>query len=133
MLRLPAAANNAAWCDFVCRRHGLEPVFTADAWTCPTRTPDLHPDAVTLVPAIDGPGSPPPWDVLHLETVDLCHTGDVVGLTNVATDDWLQLVADIEARCPGEILVGYERGDALIAALAAGFDAIGPLRVWVMP
>lgn len=175
-MRAVAAANNAAWCDFVCRKHGLAPVFAADAWTSPHRTPDLYPDAVTLSPEVDvdellrriegGAGSsvkdsfaaldlaplgfevlfeaewivrhpagarptPPPWDVLHLGVVDLCHTGDVVGLANVTTDDWTQLLADLDERCPGEILVGYEHGDALDAALAAGFEAVGPLRVWV--
>jgi hypothetical protein len=176
VLRLPAAANNAAWCDFVCRKHGLEPVFAPDAWSCPARTPDLYPDAVTLAPDVDidallsrvdaragcslkdsfadldlephgfrvlfeaqwiarparsEAGDPPSWDVLHLEAVDLCHTGDVVGLANVSAEDWADLVADIDGRCPGAILVGYERGASLEAALAVGFEAVGPLRVWI--
>jgi hypothetical protein len=32
---------------------------------------------------------------------------------------------------PGLALVGYEEGDALRGALSSGFEAIGPLRVWV--
>jgi len=48
--RSRAAANNAEWCDMVCRSHGLEGRFDDDAWTCPTRTPVFYPDAVTLVP-----------------------------------------------------------------------------------
>jgi len=32
---------------------------------------------------------------------------------------------------PGLPLVGYEGGDALRAALRSGFEAIGPLRVWI--
>lgn len=49
-LRLAAARNNAAWCDAVCRSHGLPGTFGADAWTSPRRTPPLYPDAVTLGP-----------------------------------------------------------------------------------
>lgn len=45
-----AAANNAAWCDAVCRTHGLAPTTAADAWTSTARTPPLYPDAVTLAP-----------------------------------------------------------------------------------
>lgn len=45
-----AAANNAEWCDTVCRTHGLNPTFSDDAWTSRTRTPTYYPDAVTLVP-----------------------------------------------------------------------------------
>src|SRR5688572_20466506 len=49
-VRTLAAANNAEWCDVVCRTHGLDPVFDWDAWTSRARTPLLYPDAVTLVP-----------------------------------------------------------------------------------
>ncbi len=49
-LRLAAALDNAAWCDAVCRSHGLAGVFAGDAWTSPRRTPPLYPDAVTLTP-----------------------------------------------------------------------------------
>jgi hypothetical protein len=44
-----AAANNAEWCDLVCRAHGVETRFDEDAWTSRTRTPPGYPDAVTLV------------------------------------------------------------------------------------
>ncbi|MER5871203.1 hypothetical protein [Streptomyces sp. NPDC002044] len=49
-LLLAAALDNAAWCDAVCRAHGLPGESTADAWTSPRRTPPLYPDAVTLTP-----------------------------------------------------------------------------------
>ena len=45
-----AAANNAEWCDAVCRSHGLDTTFDSDAWTARSRTPPFYPDAVTLVP-----------------------------------------------------------------------------------
>ncbi|MEU0571067.1 hypothetical protein ABZ297_37530 [Nonomuraea sp. NPDC005983] len=47
---LDAAANNAAWCDAMCRAHGLPGRFTSRAWTNPRRTPPYYPDAVTLTP-----------------------------------------------------------------------------------
>jgi hypothetical protein len=43
-----AARNNAAWCDAVCAAHGLATSFDDRVWSCPTRTPALYPDAVTL-------------------------------------------------------------------------------------
>ena len=48
--RTPAAANNADWCDLVCRSHGARTRFDDNAWTSETRTPAYYPDAVTLVP-----------------------------------------------------------------------------------
>ena len=45
--------------------------------------------------------------------------------------DWSKLVAAITARFPGREMVGYERGDDLEAALAAGFAPVGELRIWV--
>ena len=63
-------------------------------------------------------------------------TGNVVGLSNVFVNSgdaiaaWTGLVTAIEEAFPDVPLVGYERGAALDAALACGFMAIGPLRVW---
>jgi hypothetical protein len=48
--RTVAARNNALLCDAVCRAHGLFGAFDAGIWSCPTRTPTFHPDAVTLDP-----------------------------------------------------------------------------------
>ena len=45
------AANNAHWCDVVVRSHGGHGACADDAWTSPTRTPSLFPDAVTLIPS----------------------------------------------------------------------------------
>jgi len=63
-------------------------------------------------------------------------TGDVVGLSNVfapAEDEaavWAGVVGFAAALFPGRPLVGYERGDDLAQARAAGFRPVGPLRVW---
>jgi hypothetical protein len=45
--------------------------------------------------------------------------------------DWAQLADVVAAFFPGRQLVGYERGDALAAALDGGFAPLGELRVWV--
>lgn len=45
--------------------------------------------------------------------------------------DWAELAEAVGALLPGRALVGYERGDALRAALAGGFVPVGELRVWV--
>jgi len=54
--RRTAAANNAAWCDVVCRTHGLDPTIDGDAWTSRVRTPPFYPDAVTLAPDVSVTG-----------------------------------------------------------------------------
>jgi hypothetical protein len=45
--------------------------------------------------------------------------------------DWAELADVVGAFFPGRELVGYERGDALAAALDGGFAPLGELRVWV--
>lgn len=63
----------------------------------------------------------------------------VVGLSNVfAPEHELErahrAAVHAAARCfPGLPLVSYAHADALIAARAAGFESIGPLRVWIAP
>ncbi|WP_337524050.1 hypothetical protein [Streptomyces sp. SS] len=65
----------------------------------------------------------------------LSDSGAVTGLSNLfATGDtdpsvtWAGVLAAAPADRP---LVGYESGDDLPPALAAGFTATGPLRVWL--
>lgn len=45
-----AVRNNAAWCEAICRAHGIAGEFGVDAWTNPRRTPPYYPDAVSLRP-----------------------------------------------------------------------------------
>ncbi|MER7458671.1 hypothetical protein [Micromonospora sp. NPDC126480] len=47
-----AVRDNAAWCDLVCRTHGLAGVADDDAWSVPHRSPTWYPDAVTLRPGV---------------------------------------------------------------------------------
>jgi hypothetical protein len=59
-----------------------------------------------------------------------------VGLSNtfqrdaLVFDDWAGLLQCVGDPFPGVPLVGYERGAALDAAMAAGFVPTGPLRIW---
>jgi hypothetical protein len=59
----------------------------------------------------------------------------VTGVSNLFTADGVPASAAwsgvLTVADPALPLVGYESGDDLDAALAAGFEAIGPLRVWL--
>lgn len=64
-------------------------------------------------------------------------TGEVVGVSNVfypaqeAHAYWAGCVATILALSPSLPLVGYERGADLAIAQQLGFEAVGPLQIWV--
>ncbi|MCA6091127.1 hypothetical protein LE181_02945 [Streptomyces sp. SCA3-4] len=62
----------------------------------------------------------------------------VVGLSNLFTTDdsdpaaaWTSAITAAAAHFPGLPQVGYEHGDDLAHARAAGFSVLGPLRVWL--
>jgi hypothetical protein len=85
------------------------------------------PDADPVVLMADGVGS-----------VRVNRSGDDIGVSNVEPegdtserDLWRWLVAVVGDRYPGLDVVGYESGSMLDAARAAGFTAVGPLRIWV--
>jgi len=59
-------------------------------------------------------------------------TGAVAGLSNVFGDASEAISAAATTFC-GRDLVGYENGDALAAALDAGFETVGELVVWKRP
>jgi hypothetical protein len=213
-LRDAAVRQNATWCDLVCRSHGLSTTWGDEAWTCATRSPELHPDAVTLRPQADvarllasidsssgcsvkdsfaeldlspwgfdvlfdatwltatGTGSDTTWrplttpaelvgwhaawlsaggvdevlDPTRLASHDVVLVGEIVGgvvragavlyaLDGVVgagnlfgPDAWHQVIALVD---PATSVVGYERGDQLASAIAAGASELGPLRVWL--
>jgi hypothetical protein len=215
-----AVRENAAWCDLVCRLHRFTPEGDGRLWWSARRTPDLVPDAVTLVPDLsvldvlgrinDSPGASvkdsfatldladqewtvlfdatwiarPPGTVADDEVAStftivrekfpfaawcrawggpagalptgvrrapgvtvlgregntgfadgaIVHRTDiggtaVAGVWN-AFGTWADITAAVSHRQPEAWIVGYERDAGLDAALAAGFTAIGPLRVW---
>ena len=49
---LKAAANNARLCDLVCRSHGIPTATQHGLWAAFRRSPELYPDAVTLLPQV---------------------------------------------------------------------------------
>lgn len=56
-------------------------------------------------------------------------TGPMAGISNIFGDA-LEAIGAATMTFPGRDLVGYENGDALAAALEAGFQAVGDLVVW---
>lgn len=137
------AANNADWCGLVCRTHGIASEFNEEAWTAPTRLPPLYPDAVTLAPRTELLGQQS-VRVLAAREGDrivggavLNHRDAVVGISNFfaesrrAAESWKGCLALAQTLFPGETLIGYESGDTLDALQRQGFEAAGPLRVWL--
>jgi hypothetical protein len=63
--------------------------------------------------------------------------GGAVGITNVfgvpddLADCWARLADEAVRRFPGLPLCGYERPGPDAVPLALGFEAVGPLRVWL--
>jgi hypothetical protein len=219
-----AVRENATWCDLVCRLHRFTPEGDARLWWSARRTPDLFPDAVTLVPDLpvldvlgritDSPGASVKDSFATLDLTDqgwtvlfdaswigrapgvgadpgvaatfpvirekllfaawlrawggpegvlptglrrapgvtvlgrdadgsgpasggILHRTEiggtpVVGLWN-AFGTWAEVAAAASTRHPDAWIVGYERGAELDAARAAGFQLLGPLRVWHRP
>ena len=64
---------------------------------------------------------------------------DVVGISNVFAPSidtqgvWTGLARAAAAMFPGLMLVAYDRGHELAAALRAGFTPLGALRIWRRP
>jgi hypothetical protein len=237
-----AVANNAGWCDAVCRSHGYPGEFTARTWISPRHDLPFYPNAITLGPdattadtqaardpdrayavkdsfalldlapeglaplfdaewiawdpapqeqppvaglrwqAVSGAAELARWeaawagdgDAAGLFRPDLladpccailgCHrdgalaggaiayaTAGVTGISNVFRTGlpgevpspgplspatlspatlWRSAVPAVAALRPGLPVVGYEHGEDLAAARAAGGRVLGPLRVW---
>ena len=50
-----AVANNASWCDAVCRSHGHPGVFSSRLWSSPRHRLRFYPNAITLHPEVTVP------------------------------------------------------------------------------
>lgn len=50
---LRAVANNAAWCDAVCRAAGCAPAFDSELWWNPDPAPPYYPNVITLAPGVE--------------------------------------------------------------------------------
>lgn len=54
-----AVANNAAWCDAVCRSHGYPGVFSARLWISAHHDLEFYPNVITLRPDVTAPEATP--------------------------------------------------------------------------
>ena len=50
-----AIANNAAWCDAVCRSHGYPGTFSSRLWSSTRHRLRFYPNAITLRPEVTAP------------------------------------------------------------------------------
>jgi hypothetical protein len=93
--------------------------------------PELLDDPATLV--LEGRSS----DGLVAAGAVANRSDEVVGVSNVFAVDgggdraWPMVLDTVHRLFPGLPTVGYEHGEDLDAALRHGFEAIGPLRVWL--
>lgn len=88
----------------------------------------LHDSDVRLVRMVEGDQT--------VGVAALNRSPGAVGVSNLActrarAEQVWQLIAGVaSALFPAQDLVGYEQGQDLVAARAAGFSQVGPLRVW---
>lgn len=156
----PACAVKDGWASLDLRAAGFVPLFTASwirrvpddaagtalAWTRVDGRPGaaVWEDAAEL-PGLLHPGLLSETAVRILLARDgatvvggaiLFRSASVVGLSNVFTTPegrdavWGDLPAVAQAMDPGVPVVGDEHGTDLDRAMAAGFQAIGQVRVW---
>ena len=146
-----AVRNNANWCDLVCRSHRIPTRFRPELWATAQPPPRFYPDAVTLQAHVAAEDvlaaiSPHPGASVKdsFATLDLGRHGfdelfeaELLRHPHVrflaAHDQRVDIPAAVHAAFSNAALVGYERGPSLLAAIAAGFRDLGPLRVWLQP
>lgn len=109
-LVISVAANNAAWCDAVCRAHGRPGEFSRSLWLNRAEVPAFYPNAVTLTPGdvalqleeisrLDVPGR---WGVKDsYAALDLAPQG----FSELFTAQWIVLSRDV----PGSASVSGAR------------------------
>lgn len=111
----------------------LDTVAALEVWSTAHDYVGVLPAAVLALPEVEvlarySNGQMTAGAVLHVG-------GPAVGLSNVwaLSDrelDWADVLAASWSLHPDDDLVGYERGDDLSGALAAGFIGVGAHRVW---
>ncbi|RZS79991.1 hypothetical protein EV189_3470 [Motilibacter rhizosphaerae] len=142
----PGASVKDSFCSLDLQGAGFAVLVEATwiAWTAPRAAREPW-DEVGVEDWVAGhPDSPPFGETLLGDpTVRLLSRGSArfalhddgsaVGVSNVVVDDdlWPAVVGEAARRHPGVPVVGYEHGEALAAALHAGAQALGPLRIWL--
>jgi hypothetical protein len=145
----PGASVKDSFADLDLAPHGYDVLFEASWVFREPAAPDpasgwTQVDAAEWVHAA---GGPEPVRHVHDTSVRFFladgggavanRTGSVVGVSNVFAESldevWAGIPGAFAAVFPGLPLVGYEEGEALRAAVKAGFADIGPLRIWLRP
>jgi hypothetical protein len=127
----PPSSDGAGW-EVVQDGAGL--AAWERAWAGSDRPPGvfrpelLDQDPVTVVAACVGGGV--------VAGAVLNRSSMVVGISNFFTRDsgaasWAGCLALAATLFPRSTFVGYESGQRLVAAQTHGFEAVGPLRVWI--
>jgi hypothetical protein len=131
-----AVANNAGWCDAVCRSHGYPGEFTARLWTSLRHDLPFYPNAITLSPeatAADTRAARDPKRAYAVKDSFACLDLTPEGLAPLFDADWIAWDPAPEERPPVDGLSWKAvEGAAQLArweaAWAAGADAAGLFR-----
>jgi hypothetical protein len=100
------------------------------AWCGNADEPRLFPPAFLATPGVTMLAG---WaDGAILAGCIVTATGAMAGLSNIFGDA-SEAISAAAMTVPGRDLLGYENGDALTAALEAGFQTVGDLVVWKRP
>ena len=131
-----AVANNAGWCDAVCRSHGCPGEFTARTWISLRHDLPFYPNAITLTPqatAADTRAARDPGRAYAVKDsfarLDLA----AEGLAPLFDADWVTWGPAPRARPPADGLSWKAVGDAAglarwEAAWASGAEVTGLFR-----
>ena len=121
-----AVREHAAWCDLVCRLHRFTPEGDGRLWWSARRTPDLVPDAVTLVPDLSV------LDVLgRIHDSDGASVEDSFATLDLTGQGWsVRFDATWVARPPGS---GAEEVASTFAVVRERFPFAAWCRAWGGP
>ena len=136
---LRAVANNAAWCDAVCRAAGCASAFDGDLWWNRDPAPPYYPNVITLAPGVERDAArrigelrgvlPAGWGVKDsFRSLDL----SAAGFTVLFEAEWLYRPVSGSEADPGPWKLSGDSGElpaALIEDPDVRFLASGEGRV----
>ena len=131
-----AVANNAGWCDAVCRSHGYLGEFTTRTWISPRHDLPFYPNAITLSPeatAADAQAMRAPGRAYAVKDSFACLDLASEGLAPLFDADWIAWEPASPERPPADDLSWKAVRDAAQlarweGAWAAGADVSGLFR-----
>jgi hypothetical protein len=121
---LRAVANNAAWCDAVCRAAGCASAFDGDLWWNPDPAPAYYPNVITLAPGVERDAArriaelrgalPVGWGVKDsFRSLDL----STAGFTVLFEAEWLYRPVSGSDADPGPWQLSSDTGDLAASLL----------------